>query len=169
MSLPEGYEIREMSHEEFVPLWEKHASAIFDDNSQIFRVYDWLSEQEKEKTKVLRGFMGTPYQLRLGLFYKNDFVGWCAGHQESTETYYMRNSAVLPEHRKKGLYTALLIETMNVLEGKGFQKIYSRHSSTNNGVISGDNDFNDLEKRKCCHQLCLTPDYGVRRQSKQWR
>lgn len=135
MRLAEGYEIREMTHEEFSPLWDKHAEAIFDDNSQIFRVYDWLTDQEKEKAKALRGFMGTPFQLRLGLFFKNEFVGWCAGHQESTETYYMRNSAILPEHRKKGLYTALLNETLKVLETKGFQKIYSRHNSTNNGVI----------------------------------
>lgn len=135
MNLPKGYEIKELSHEEFGPLWDKHASTIFDDNSQIFRVYDWLSDQEKELSKVLRGFMGNPYQLRLGLFYENDFVGWSAGHQESAETYYMRNSAVLPEHRKKGLYTALLKHTLKILEGKGFQKIYSRHSSTNNSVI----------------------------------
>lgn len=135
MSLPDGYTIREMSHEEFVLLWDKYAESIFDDNSQIFRVQDWLSDQEKESIKTLRSFMGTPFQLRLGVFYNNNFVGWSAGHQESAETYYMRNSAVLPEHRKKGLYTALLNETLQILQSKGFQKIYSRHSSTNNDVI----------------------------------
>lgn len=135
MTLPVGYEIREMTHEEFSPLWDKRARSIFDDNSQIFRVYEWLTDQEKEKAKALREFMGTPFQLRLGLFFNNEFVGWCAGHQESTETYYMRNSAILPEHRRKGLYTALLNETISVVEGMGFQKIYSRHNATNNGVI----------------------------------
>lgn len=135
MVLPEGYEIKEMTQQEFAPLWDRHAETIFDDNSQVFRLHDWLTEQENENNKILDGFMGTPFQLRLGLFYRNEFVGWCAGHQESAETYYMRNSAILPEHRMKGLYTALLKKTISVLEDKGFQKIYSRHNSTNNAVI----------------------------------
>ena len=133
MKLPEYYSIREMTDEEFSPLWDKHAESIFDDNSQIFRVWNFLTEEEKNKAKLLS--RGTPYRLNLGLFYKNEFVGWCAGHQESHETYYMRNSAVLPEHRRKGLYTALMKTTMDILIEKGFQKIYSRHNCTNNAVI----------------------------------
>lgn len=135
VQLPQGYEIREMTQEEFAPLWKKHAEEIFDNQSQIFRVYEWLSEPEKEKAKELQSLLGRPYQLRLGLFYEGSFAGWCAGHQESSETYYMRNSAVLPEHRRKGLYAALLRRTLQILEEKGFQKIYSRHSATNNAVI----------------------------------
>lgn len=47
----------------------------------------------------------------------------------------MRNSAILPEHRRKGLYTQLLEETLRRVSADGFQKIYSRHSATNNDVI----------------------------------
>jgi len=135
IQLPEGYEIREMTGEEFGPLWREHAPKIFDDSSQIFRVFDFLSDTEKTKAKELQGYMGSPYQLRLGLFYKNEFVGWSTGHQESSETYYMRNSAVLPAHRRKGLYSTLLRQALATLTEKGFQKIYSRHSATNNDVI----------------------------------
>jgi hypothetical protein len=70
IQLPHGYEIREMTHEEFSPLWDKHAEKIFDDESQVFRLYEWLSDQEKTKAKELREFMGNPYQLRLGLFFE---------------------------------------------------------------------------------------------------
>lgn len=135
MTLPDGYEIKELSHEEFSPLWDKHAVEIFDDNSQIFRLYTWLSDDEREKADELAKNMGRFYKLRLGAFYKGEFVGWAAGHQESSETYYMRNSAILPQHRKKGLYTALLTRTLEIVKEKGFQKIYSRHNSTNNNVI----------------------------------
>lgn len=134
-SLPENYSIKKMSRKEFFPLWKEHASRIFDDHSQIFRVFESLTNQDKEKESELRQLMGEPFTLQLGLFYKNEFVGWSAGHQESSETFYMRNSAVLPEHRRKGLYTALLNKTVEVVTYKGFQKIYSRHSSTNNEVI----------------------------------
>jgi L-amino acid N-acyltransferase YncA len=41
----------------------------------------------------------------------------------------------LPAHRRKGLYTALLNQTTDQLKEMGFQKIYSRHSATNNDVI----------------------------------
>ncbi|MAV90346.1 MAG: hypothetical protein CL676_02930 [Bdellovibrionaceae bacterium] len=134
-SLPSGYEIRQLTDQEFLPLWKDHASRIFDDNSQIFRVYQWLSDTEKEKAKSLRESMGAPFCLNLGLFFEDKFVGWSTGHQESSETFYMRNSAVLPDHRRKGLYTALLTETVKIAVEKGFQKIYSRHSSTNNEII----------------------------------
>jgi GNAT superfamily N-acetyltransferase len=133
--LSEGYEIRELSDDEFTSYWDAHAEKIFDDDSQIFRVFDFLTEQEKAKVRVLRSLMGTPYQLRLGLFHHDQFAGWSAGHQESSETYYMRNSAILPAHRRKGLYSALLKQTLETVIAKGFQKIYSRHNATNNPVI----------------------------------
>jgi L-amino acid N-acyltransferase YncA len=47
----------------------------------------------------------------------------------------MCNSAVFPEHRKKGLYTALMKATLEVVTEMGFQRIYSRHTATNNAVI----------------------------------
>lgn len=133
--LPDGYEIREMGEEEFRPLWEKYAPPLFDDNSQIFRVFQFLSEDEKQKARHLQSLMGHPFQLRLGVFHNNEFVGWSAGEQESSETFYMRNSAILPEHRRNGLYTALLRRTLELVTQAGFQKIYSRHNATNNAII----------------------------------
>ena len=133
--LPEDYEIRELNDAEFDPLWQAHAPQIFDENAQIFRVWQWLDDSERAKAALLKERLGKPYALNLGLFYKSEFVGWCAGHQESSETYYMRNSAVLPEHRRKGLYTQLLEQALSLATQQGFQKIYSRHSATNNDVI----------------------------------
>lgn len=130
-----NYEIRELTREEFLPLWETHAREIFDDKSQIFRFYDHLSEEEKAKANLLQAYLGEQYQLRLGLYVESQFAGWAIGHQESSETYYMRNSAILPEYRKQGLYSALLRETIARVEAKGFQKIYSRHTASNNAVI----------------------------------
>lgn len=72
-----NYEIRELTQEEFLPIWDQHAERIFDDNSQIFRVFDWLDEQEKkkEKAKELRKFLAEAYQLRLGVFVGGQCVG----------------------------------------------------------------------------------------------
>ena len=47
----------------------------------------------------------------------------------------MRNSAILPEHRRKGLYTALMCEVLDCIEKLGFQIALSRHTTTNNSII----------------------------------
>lgn len=133
--LPDGYFFEEMSPEEFGPLWKFHAEKIFDENSQIFRVMAHLSDPEKEKIQILGKNLGEPFVLRLGLFHGEEFVGWHFGRQEDASTFYMTNSAVLPRFRRKGLYTEILNETLKIITEKGFQKIYSRHSMTNNAVI----------------------------------
>lgn len=134
-SLPESYSFREMESAEFRPLWIEHSKPIFDDDGLIFRPMEFLPESEKESIKTLGKLMGTPYSLRLCIFHGDKFVGWHTGNQESADTYYMRNSAVLPEHRGRGLYSALLAEVMSRLSEKGFQRIYSRHTATNNAVL----------------------------------
>ncbi len=47
----------------------------------------------------------------------------------------LRNSAFLPEHRGKGLYSAMLRSVKDYVLGLGFQEISSRHNTTNNAVI----------------------------------
>lgn len=133
-SLPSGYTIREMDNESFRPLWLKHSKEVFA-NVPVFRAHEFLSEEEKASVKSLGENMGKPYFLRLGLFHGEEFVGWHIGHQEDRETFYMQNSAVMPSHRRKGLYSALLADVLERLRGKGFQVIYSRHNMTNNDVI----------------------------------
>lgn len=133
--LDNGYLIREVGTDEFWPLWDKHAAGIFSDNSLDFMWHQHISENERESLKALGKHMGDPLRIRLGVFKGEEFAGWSIGDQKSSEIYYMRNSAVLPEHRRQGLYTELLKTSIELLTEKGFQKIYSRHSSTNNAVI----------------------------------
>ncbi len=47
----------------------------------------------------------------------------------------MINSAVLPTHRRQGIYGALLDRCIEIVSKQGFQIIYSRHHVTNNAVI----------------------------------
>jgi hypothetical protein len=94
-----------------------------------------ISSMEKENLKVLGKNMGSPFKIRLGVFKGDEFVGWSFGDQQSSDIYYMRNSAIRPEFRRQGLYSALLKANIELLTQKGFQKIYSRHTTTNNAVI----------------------------------
>lgn len=133
MSLPVGYEIREMLADE-LGHFSKLREGVFED-SQIFSAPQYLDASEKSKASELAKLMGDRYRLRLGLYFEGALVGWAVGDQESSETFYMRNSAVLPAHRRKGLYTALINRVIETVVDKGFQRVYSRHSATNNSVL----------------------------------
>ena len=125
-----------MNREEFFPLFEKHRDSIFSqDHSLHFR--DFLSEEENKKIKELgKDCYDKPFSMNLAVFDKEgEFAGWSFGWQETPSIYYMCNSAVLPNYRRKGIYSALLEANIKTLSDKGFQLIYSRHNATNNHVI----------------------------------
>jgi ribosomal protein S18 acetylase RimI-like enzyme len=94
-----------------------------------------LSEEEKSKHQALRKEFGFPNMIRLGAYEGNKLIGWTLGWQEGDSTFYMANSGVLPEYRRKGIYQALVDRLICLLRDKGFQVIRSRHVATNSPVI----------------------------------
>ncbi len=135
--LPSGYSIKEIPTEEFWNLWHKPAKEIFNDKSLMYDNKDVHSKKELNQFKKLRELFNSQNHLRinLGLFYKNKFVGWSWGFQETATTFYMCNSAILEDHRNKGLYTCLMKEMLTRVTETGFAKIYSRHMITNNSIL----------------------------------
>lgn len=130
-----SYIIKEMTEQEFMPLYHQHKNSVFE-NDHSFVLWDILSKEELADIKTLTLNMGSPYKLYLAAFDTNEnFVGWTWGFQENSTTFYMCNSAVLENHRRKGLYSELLNKCTKILKDKGFQLIYSRHCATNNAVI----------------------------------
>ncbi len=130
-----NYNIKELSEEEFLPLFEKYGKIPFQDVHD-YEVSDILNTNERSKVKDLAKGITMPYKLYLGAFDKNNrFVGWSWGFQNDNSTFYMVNSAVLKKHQRKGIYTALLDKCIKITTKKGFQIIYSRHWTTNNAVI----------------------------------
>lgn len=135
--LPKDYSIKELPTEEFRKLWEKPARKIFSDNLDYYGsdLIDTKSESKKFK-KLFKEFNSSQhYRINLGLYYKNKFIGWSWGYQQTALTFYMCNSAVDTKYRRKGLYTILLNEVIKRTAAQGFQSIYSRHIITNNDVI----------------------------------
>lgn len=133
--LKDGYEIRSVPDTVFEELWKEPAKTFFEDSTQLFRSRDFLTDEENNQFHLLRLRMQGAYRQNLGVFLEDEFVGWSWGFQESGETFYMCNSAIMPEHRRKGLYTELLKSMLEVVTKEGFQKIYSRHVATNNAVL----------------------------------
>jgi len=131
--MKQDYEIREMKEEEFL-YFDKHKKSVFGE-VQSYSLNDLLNNAEQEKIKTLGQGTSTPY-TSLGAFDKDkQFVGWSWGQQENSSTFYIVNSAILPDHRRNGLYGALIGRCIDVVSAKGYQLIYSRHCVTNNAVI----------------------------------
>jgi GNAT superfamily N-acetyltransferase len=124
-----------LTEEEFKPLFEKYNDSMFQD-MHSYQLSEILSLPDLEKIETLRLNMKSQYRLYLGVFdQKDEFIGWTWGFQENSETFNMVNSAVLEDHRRQGLYSALLARCIEILTEKGFQVIYSKHCATNNAII----------------------------------
>lgn len=136
INLDNGYYIKELTKEEFLAAQGDKGKVAFANDHAIFPI-SYLSEDEREVLKKLNSEMDAkPYVLHLAAFDKNDeLIGWCYGRQEDAHRFYMCNSGVVESHRRKGIYSALLKQTMKLLKEKGFQVIYSRHNATNNAVL----------------------------------
>ncbi len=91
-----------MSKEEFDPLLQKYTKRFFDEKTQVFRLRDVFSQEDRGQLNKLSANMGEPFELRLGVFCGAEFVGWHYGRQDSHIQFYMQNSGVLPEQPTPG-------------------------------------------------------------------
>ena len=134
MQLPAGYEIRELSNEDFFPLFQKLRPVVFEETLD-FNFRDALNESEQASLHELHKRTAGLFTCNLGLYFEGELVGWTFGRQETAEKFYMVNSAVLPAHRRKGLYHQLMMAMMSRAKAVGFQILYSRHTSVNSAIL----------------------------------
>jgi hypothetical protein len=128
------YTLRALDEAEFGPLFRQYRPLLFQ-TMLDFDVQQALTREEQTATARLRERMGTPFRLNIGLYHHQEFIGWSFGRQESAEKYMMVNTAILPQHQGKGIYSALLPRLLGTLQGEGFQIVSSRHVATNNQVL----------------------------------
>jgi hypothetical protein len=129
-----NYTIRALDNAEFGPLFRQYRPTIFQ-TMLDFDVQQALSTEEQTATARLREQMGTPFRLNIGIYHQQEFIGWSFGRQESAEKYYTVNTAILPQHQGKGIYSALLPRILGAVQREGFQIVSSRHVATNNQVL----------------------------------
>jgi hypothetical protein len=129
-----NYTLRVLEDAEFGPLFRQYRPILFQ-TMLGFDVQQALSVEEQTATARLGERLGTPFRLNVGIYHNQEFIGWSFGRQESAEKYYMVNTAILPQHQGKGIYSALLPRILGVLQSEGFQIVYSRHVATHNQVL----------------------------------
>ena len=128
------YYVSSLPEDKFWQFFDTNRKQVFSEDLDI-NPLDLMSADEQSANKRLKSRMGTPWTLMLGIFCGDQCVGWSFGVQENAERFQMRNTALLPLHRGKGIYTALLPIVLDEVRSQGFQFIYSRHKATNNAVL----------------------------------
>lgn len=133
--LNNGFELHELSRQEFSPLLQQHFPALFDDQFFMYRWDLLLSEEEQESREAIKNSFPELKKYRYAIFKDKEFVGASFSYQTNVSSVYMQSSAILPEYRRQGLYSQMLGSVMQVIERDGFQEIQSNHHMTNNPVI----------------------------------
>lgn len=118
----------------FQEFFKKYSAIVFADSGYI-HLENIYTDKDNENRDRLAENTGKPYRLRLYILKGNKKIGWFFGAQENFESFYMTNTGILKQYRNRGIYKKLLPVILQILKEKGFQKVTSRHSVTNNNVI----------------------------------
>lgn len=121
-------------HTEFNPFFREARKMLFESNFD-FNVQSLYSEEELNLIKANYGIYKEAKEYYLMAKDIDKIVGWSFGIQKSETDFYMINSAVFPEYRRKGIYTEMLKLAVEKIKEMGFQFIYSRHKLTHNDII----------------------------------
>jgi len=112
---------------------EKYA-VVFPDRGETacFR----MTPERREKAQEFRKryeVLHHEYFLFLGP--KGRPVGWHMGEAEDFQTFYMRNTGILPEYQDRGIYSAFLKAFVSYLGELGYERISSHHKPTNKSIL----------------------------------
>ncbi len=129
-----GYRYEKMSRAELSPYIEEHQTSVFAKTGHLDPLYA-LSSTEQTALDTLGERLANRYRLSYSIFQGDVFVGWHSGQQTLAGTFEMMRTGIVQEHRRRGLYTALLPIVLEQLKTDGFQVVVSRHNLTNNAVI----------------------------------
>ena len=132
--LAPGYRYEEMSRDDLLPYIDAYRPTVFAEEGHFNPLYA-LSDAEQVALDATGERLSNRYRLGYGIFRGDAFAGWHLGQQTQAGTFEMSRTGILKEHRRRGLYTALLPVVLERLGTDGFQVVTSRHNLTNNAVI----------------------------------
>lgn len=130
----ENYRYEFVAHEMFMPIFKQHQAALFADHHAVDLLALHSDEENNRCAELARQQTGA-VRLCVVAYDGDDVIGWSFGDQKSGDCFHMRNSAVYPAYRRKGVYSKLLHMLMDKAVETGFQQITSRHHATNNPVL----------------------------------
>jgi GNAT superfamily N-acetyltransferase len=93
-------------------------------------------EGRDERMKPLREIFAQTHRERV-LFFSpaREPVGWSWGDMLDGMTYFMTSTGILPDYRRRGLYTAFLKGYLSYLYALGYERVTSKHQLNNRAVV----------------------------------
>lgn len=132
--IPDGYHLRELDRDEYSKYFSEWAPKVFDSNQPVLHPKR-SPDKEVRRNELKKKFYESTWSIRLGIFAGCEIAGFTFTQQESADVVHMHISAILPLHRRKGLYSALLQETLVRSANEGFEIVTSNHNPANAPVI----------------------------------
>jgi len=132
--LLENYYAKVVDDSSIFEIMRKNRTIMFP-NSVDFHSGKVLSKAEIEKLKTRAHQTPQPTRLNYIIEQKKELVGWCTAYQKDVDEWYMHNTGIFSQHRRKGLYSAVLKLMIDYATEQAYIKITSVHNATNNAVI----------------------------------
>ncbi len=120
--LGSGYVLRPVAYETYYDIYTQLEDTVYSSVS-----LDWPASPQLEPPEYPQ------YTWLIG--HQNEVVGWHSSRQWDARTAYMVNTALLPAHRGRGLYSRILPPVLAALEAQGYDLVRSHHHATNNAVL----------------------------------
>lgn len=128
------YTIYEVTADEFNAFYAESAAEVYPDVLQI-NTDIWLSDQEQAARSTLAKSIQSRITLHFLIYHHDEPIGWHCSYQVDAETMYMYESGIVPAHRGRGIYTAVIPWLLERFRSLGFQKVTSQHHASNNAVL----------------------------------
>jgi GNAT superfamily N-acetyltransferase len=130
-----GFTIRDASEKEFERVVESRYDQVFVEHEGSLHFRARGARREKMKP-MIRRYAALHHERFLIVDADGKPVGWHMGEAEDAVSYYMRNTALLPEYQGRGLYGALLDALTGYLGELGYERITSLHKPTNRRILT---------------------------------
>ncbi len=132
--LRDGYHLIPLSEEEFYAVYAERESLYFSSSTRD-DIDAGMSDEQRQRVVERRRAYPSAERFQWGIYFGDEIIGWTVAQQSDHDTLLMRNTAIDPAHRGRGLYTALLPIVIEHARVGGYQRIQSTHLAANNPVI----------------------------------
>jgi ribosomal protein S18 acetylase RimI-like enzyme len=127
--------IKKLSDEEFYSFFPTKFHELFKETLN-YSIMSVREQRELDNFGRLKASAFAGDKLHLAAYDDADnLIGWSTSRQLRMYEFYTMNSGVIPEYRRKGVYSKLIKEVLKEAHQLGYQTVSSNHVMSNNDVI----------------------------------
>jgi len=129
-----GFVIRASDPAELSPIWAAQAGRAERPFGELGN-YEMPAEREWRAERLAAVYAATQHEFFLFATTDGQPAGWATGAMIDASTFFMAWTVVLPEYRRRGLYTAYLGRLLPYLHALGYERVTSNHMVNNRPVL----------------------------------